>query len=102
MDACIEDPSKEVHRITFSAKVDNDQVLFDIADNGVGMDNHTLQSMFNLFFSAKGKKGTGLGLFIAKKIIEQHGGTIIADSVPGEGTRFSIEMPKNIDEKGKR
>ena len=93
MDACIEDPSKQLHRITFSAKEDGDQVIFDIADNGVGMDSHTLQSMFNLFFSAKGKKGTGLGLSMSRRIVEERGGQIEVASEPGEGTCVTIRLP---------
>ena len=63
-----------------------------IADRGPGMDEPTRARIFEPFFTTK-KKGTGLGLAIAKQIIEQHGGTIRADSAPGEGTRFTIELP---------
>jgi signal transduction histidine kinase len=63
-----------------------------IADRGPGMDEPTLARIFEPFFTTK-KKGTGLGLAIAKQIVEQHGGTIRADSRPGAGTRFTIELP---------
>jgi signal transduction histidine kinase len=63
-----------------------------IADRGPGMDEPTLARIFEPFFTTK-KKGTGLGLSIAKQIVEQHGGTIRAESTPGEGTRFTIELP---------
>jgi signal transduction histidine kinase len=42
----------------------------------------------------KGEKGTGLGLFISNKIIEQHGGEIIVKSKLGQGARFSVKIPK--------
>ena len=63
-----------------------------IEDRGQGMDEQTRARIFEPFFTTK-KKGTGLGLAIAKQIVEQHGGTIRADSRPGHGTRFTIELP---------
>ncbi|HEV2859566.1 MAG TPA: ATP-binding protein [Pyrinomonadaceae bacterium] len=63
-----------------------------IADRGQGMDEKTAARIFEPFFTTK-KKGTGLGLAIAKQIVEQHGGTIRAESKPGEGTRFIIDLP---------
>jgi signal transduction histidine kinase len=63
-----------------------------IEDRGAGMDEQTRARIFEPFFTTK-KKGTGLGLAIAKQIVEQHGGAIRADSAPGQGTRFTIELP---------
>ena len=57
------------------------------------MDRETREHMFTLFFSSKGHRGTGLGLFIANKIVGQHGGTIRVDSTPGQGTHFRIAIP---------
>jgi signal transduction histidine kinase len=56
----------------------------------------TRESLFTLFFSSKGDKGTGLGLFIADKIIDQHSGKITVDSTPGTGSRFRIALPRII------
>jgi signal transduction histidine kinase len=67
-------------------------VRVSIADRGPGMDERTRARIFEPFFTTK-KKGTGLGLAIAKQIIEQHGGAIRVDSAPGEGTRFTIDLP---------
>jgi signal transduction histidine kinase len=63
-----------------------------ITDRGQGMDERTRARIFEPFFTTK-KKGTGLGLAIAKQIVEQHGGRISVDSAPGQGTRFTIELP---------
>ena len=53
-----------------------------------------LKSLFTLFFSTKGSKGTGLGLFITEKIVRQHGGTITVDSAVGRGSRFGVIVPR--------
>jgi signal transduction histidine kinase len=60
------------------------------------MDRETRETLFTLFFSSKGNKGTGLGLFIADKIIDQHGGKISVESRPGQGSRFTIMIPKSV------
>jgi signal transduction histidine kinase len=91
----MEDTSKPAHRIAFSIKPQDGDIIFDVHDNGIGMDQETLDKMFTLFFSAKGKKGTGLGLFIANKVVRQHGGAIAADSTPGQGTQIRVRIPKN-------
>ena len=93
MDACIKDQLKKTHQIEFSVKQDGRYILFEISDNGIGMDEDTVDKIFTLFFSSKGDSGTGLGLFIAGNIIEQHDGTIKVNSAPGRGTKFSIRIP---------
>ena len=50
--------------------------------------------MFTLFFSSKGSKGTGLGLFVSNHVIRQHGGTISVESEVTTGSRFEICIPK--------
>jgi signal transduction histidine kinase len=64
-----------------------------ISDNGQGMDAETLATVFNLFVSTKGSRGTGLGLTVSRKILREHGGDIRATSVPGEGSTFTLEFP---------
>jgi PAS domain S-box-containing protein len=96
LDACLEDDDKTAHTIDFRAKREKGQIQIEIADNGIGMNRKTLENLFTLFFSSKGNKGTGLGLFIAKKIIEQHGGSISVVSKPGLESRFTISLPKQI------
>ncbi|MBI5085337.1 MAG: response regulator [Acidobacteria bacterium] len=65
-----------------------------VSDSGMGMDEQTLSRIFDPFFTTKATgHGTGLGLSIVKGIVEQSGGTIQAESVPGQGTCFVIQIP---------
>ena len=75
--------------------IDRDAKLVRIvvSDNGQGMDAETLATVFNLFVSTKGSRGTGLGLTVSRKILREHGGDIRATSVPGEGSTFTLEFP---------
>ncbi len=102
LDACVEDTAKKSHRIVFSVKPDGEQIVFEIKDNGIGMNRDTRESLFTLFFSSKGNKGTGLGLFIANKIIEQHGGKIKVASKPNRGSSFRVTIPVNTPGSVKR
>ncbi len=69
-----------------------DGVGLDLIDSGCGMDAATQQRIFEAFYSTK-RGGSGLGLPIAKKVIEAHGGAIAVESESGRGTRFSIALP---------
>ena len=94
VDACIRDRSKKYHKIVFGVREQQDHIVFDVFDDGIGMDSDTRQKLFTPFFSSKGNKGTGLGLFISNKIIEQHGGKIVVKSTVGQGTLFKVIIPK--------
>ena len=94
LDACRVDKKKTSHEVSLSAYFSDDQMVFDIADNGIGMDQETKEKAFSLFFSSKGAEGTGLGLFIAHKIINGHHGTIDIESQLGEGSRFIVKLPR--------
>ncbi|MDX2499333.1 MAG: PAS domain-containing protein, partial [Deltaproteobacteria bacterium] len=99
LDACVEDTGKESHRIVFGVKPVDNNIVFKVKDNGTGMDRETRESLFTLFFSSKGNKGTGLGLFIANKVIAQHGGKITVESKLNQGSSFSVSIPATFSEK---
>jgi signal transduction histidine kinase len=69
-------------------------VAFQVVDNGCGMDEETKEKIFQRFFTTKGSRGTGLGLMITKKIIDEHEGEIDFESETGKGTRFVIKLPE--------
>jgi len=95
IDACLFDSSKgkkwvvEVRTI-----LDNDEeVKFEVSDNGCGMDQEVKEKLFTSFFTTKEGRGTGLGLLITQKIVQEHGGTITIDSEAGKGSTFTIRLP---------
>jgi signal transduction histidine kinase len=69
------------------------EVLITVEDNGAGIPEKIRQRIFDVFFSTKGSQGTGLGLAVTKKIIEEHGGAIEAESTPGQGSKLTIKLP---------
>ena len=94
VDACAEDDTKPAHTVTFRVGGDAEHVRFEIVDDGIGMDQETREKMFTLFFSSKGSRGTGLGLFISNQVIERHGGFIDVQSEQGKGTAIIITVPR--------
>ncbi|CAB5079354.1 Two-component system sensor histidine kinase [Olavius algarvensis associated proteobacterium Delta 3] len=96
VEACVEDASKEKHRIRLSTRRESEEAVFTIQDNGVGMGASALDNIFTLFYSSKGNKGTGLGLFVANKIVQKHGGRIRVDSQPKKGSTFVVTLPTSI------
>jgi signal transduction histidine kinase len=80
--------------IILSAKRDGKEVVFSIRDTGKGMNEEILNKMMNPYFStAEGKGGFGIGTMIIKRVIEQHGGTMMINSELGKGTELIITIP---------
>jgi len=98
IDACRIDKKKDDHTILIEAKKQTDTVVFEVSDNGIGMDQETREKALSLFFSSKGAGGTGLGLFIANKIAQSHGGEIKIESEEGIGSKFIVSMKRNRPE----
>jgi signal transduction histidine kinase len=73
------------------------QLVITIEDNGIGFDNQFKDQIFTIFqrlHSRNEYEGTGIGLATCRKIVERHGGTIIADGAPGQGSKFTITIPQ--------
>jgi signal transduction histidine kinase len=64
-----------------------------VVDNGSGIEKDDVEKIFAVFVSRKGGRGTGLGLPVSQKILEEHGGRIRVESKLGEGSRFTLEFP---------
>jgi len=94
VDACLERKDKSVPpQIDLELNHEGNYLVIQIQDNGKGLDPGQQEKIFNLFYSEKGNKGTGLGLFIAQRSVRQHNGTIQVESEPGRFTRFTIRLP---------
>ena len=70
-----------------------DYIEVRIADTGQGIPADHLSRLFEPFYTTKGKNGTGLGLAVIWRIIDNHNGTINVESEPGNGTTFIIHLP---------
>jgi two-component system NtrC family sensor kinase len=79
-------------RVTTRREMDG-ALVFQVSDNGCGMDPAVRKRIFSSLISTKGSKGNGLGLLITEKIVQEHGGTITVDSEPGRGATFVIKLP---------
>jgi len=84
--------------ITIRAALDGDQVVFDYADDGVGMDKETLGKMFDPFFTTKrGTGGSGLGAHILHNLVTGAlNGTVKAESEPGKGLQYQLRFPRSV------
>lgn len=83
---------KPDRRITVSGQCDGGRVDLTIADTGKGIPPEEMQSIFEVFYTTK-PGGSGLGLSTARRVIEDSGGELTVDSVAGQGTRVTIELP---------
>jgi PAS domain S-box-containing protein len=95
VDACLFDENMDKKwqvRLT-TTKEKGNRLKFDVTDNGAGMEEEVIKKLFTSFFSTKGHRGTGLGLMVTRKLIEEHKGKIQVESQPGKGTTFSFYLP---------
>jgi signal transduction histidine kinase len=88
-------------KVSTSQDVDDQVVMITVADNGVGINEADIASIFQVFASTKGARGTGLGLPVSQKIIREHGGKIVVLSKRGQGSQFIIELPMRRPESSK-
>jgi histidine kinase len=93
---------KKNGEITISLHQNQSEVILELADNGPGISNESLPFIFRQFYREEGSRnketgGSGLGLSIAGMIIEEHGGTIKAESSLGIGTKIIISLAKQVD-----
>ncbi|MGD0770658.1 MAG: ATP-binding protein [Tepidisphaeraceae bacterium] len=87
------EPQKGLIRVVCRYDSENKQTIIEVIDNGVGIPPNLMSHVFELFHSTKGNRGTGLGLAVAKKIVDEHDGSISVKSKQGEGSTFTIRLP---------
>jgi PAS domain S-box-containing protein len=81
-------------KVVLRTREDDGELVFEVIDNGCGMDWEVKGKVFTTFFTTKGGKGTGLGLLTTRKIVQEHGGRIEVESTPGMGSTFRIRLPR--------
>ena len=94
IDACLQTAEGKRCSITVSVSEENGVIQYAVTDTGCGMDAETKKKVFSNFFTTKGDCGTGIGLLMTKKLIQEHGGTITLQSKVGKGTTFTISLPR--------
>jgi signal transduction histidine kinase len=97
IDACIdheyESGDHQWVKVRTYLETGNGHVCIEVKDNGGGISDELKERIFSPFFSTKFNKGTGLGLTITMKIIREHNGTLLLDTLPGQGSTFTIKLP---------
>ena len=79
-----------------SRSLPEEKILLEVRDNGMGMSEEVRKKLFTIFFSTKGSRGTGLGLLLSHKIVQEHGGEIRVQSSPQQGASFQVILPKRL------
>ena len=90
--------SGERRRLRVSARAAGDEVLIEVADEGLGIPPAETQRIFEKFYrigrsETQGRRGSGVGLALVKHIVEAHGGRVTVESRVGEGSRFTLHVP---------
>jgi len=96
IDACEPDKGRVVIETRLSDAAG--EFTVSVRDNGCGIKDQVIDRIFDPFYSTKGAKGTGLGLAVTRKIVEEHGGVITVRSTPGAGTEFTVRLPVRRDD----
>lgn len=92
-DAIAESPEREGH-VTITTRPAGEFVRFSVSDNGCGMTPEVLARAFDEAFTTKpAGRGSGIGLFMCKTLVERAGGRVAIGSRPGEGTRVEVDVP---------
>jgi PAS domain S-box-containing protein len=93
IDACLMSEQKGTE-VLIKVSEGRNKIVFEVQDNGSGIDYEIKKKIFTTFFTTKGGGGTGLGLLTTRKIVEEHGGKIFVISQKGKGAKFIMQFPK--------
>ena len=95
VDACQVSEKKTDCGVVLTTSEVEGALVYEVADNGCGMDYEVKKKIFTTFFTTKGAGGTGVGLLMTRKIVQEHGGKILVESSPDKGTKFRIVLPRD-------
>jgi len=95
IDACLMSEKQKKYSVKLRVKDMDESIIFEVTDDGCGMDYEVKKKIFTNFFTSKGLGGTGIGLLQTRKIIQEHGGVIDVESELGKGSTFRITLPRN-------
>jgi signal transduction histidine kinase len=92
VDACLD---RDTRRVEVSTTYDHKERMarVRVVDTGSGIEKEDLERIFGVFVSRKGGRGTGLGLPVSQKILQEHGGRVRVESQPEQGSAFTLEFP---------
>ncbi len=93
IDACQMGKQKGTE-VVVSVRDEKSTLIFEVTDNGAGMDYDIKKKIFTTFFTTKGGQGTGLGLLTSRKLVQEHGGRIVVKSQKNKGSLFRLEFPR--------
>jgi signal transduction histidine kinase len=99
IDAIPADRNNGLVQVKTRLSADGKYVEAEIKDNGTGISPENQGKIFNLFFTTKGDRGSGIGLAVTRKVIEEHEGRILLESAVGKGSTFTVQIPvhrKNV------
>jgi len=95
IDACRMSTNEDRNHVLMKTFEKDNAIIYEVVDDGCGMDYEVKQKVFTNFFTTKGLGGTGLGLLMTKKIVQEHGGRIELETEPSQGTTFRITLPRD-------
>ncbi|HET9988994.1 MAG TPA: ATP-binding protein [Kofleriaceae bacterium] len=87
-------PGEGTVTVSVRPSADGKRVVCAVRDTGTGMPPDVLDKIFEAFFTTKGERGTGLGLPVVRDIVETYGGALVVETVPGEGSTFTFDLPR--------
>ncbi len=92
IDACCDVERNGIVTVSLDFQANSGVASIAVTDNGMGIRDDQIEAIFHVFESSKGNRGTGLGLAVSRKIINEHGGRILVSSRVGYGSTFTLEL----------
>ena len=94
LDACRLLDDGKPHHVKVRTIDEEGVLIYEVTDDGGGLNEEVQQKIFNTIYTTKGLSGTGLGLMTTNKIVQDHGGSIFMRTIPDQGTTFKIILPR--------